>query len=129
MPLISKRKILIIDDERGFCEIVKLNLEATQLFDVEMETDSCKARQAALHFRPDLILLDVIMANKEGPDVIVDLKESPFLKDIPIVFLTATVTPQEAAMENGVIGGRPFVAKPSSLEILLKAIEKNLTVV
>ncbi|OGX34207.1 MAG: hypothetical protein A3C36_04995 [Omnitrophica WOR_2 bacterium RIFCSPHIGHO2_02_FULL_52_10] len=125
----SKRKILIIDDERGFCEIVKLNLEATELFEVAIETDSCHAREAALRCHPDLILLDVIMANKEGPDVIVELKASPSLKDIPVVFLTATVTPQEAAMGNGVIGGHPFVAKPSNLEILLKAIEKNLAAV
>lgn len=125
----SKRKILIIDDEQGFCEIVKLNLEATELFEVAIETDSCNAQEAALRFHPDLILLDVIMAHKEGPDVVIDLKELPPLKDIPVVFLTATVTPEEAAMENGVIGGHPFVAKPSSLEILLKAIEKNLAVV
>jgi two-component system alkaline phosphatase synthesis response regulator PhoP len=62
--LISKKKILIIDDEQGFCEILQLNLEATQLFDVAIETDPCHAGHAALRFQPDLILLDVIMANQ-----------------------------------------------------------------
>ena len=79
-----------------------------------------------LQYRPDLILLDVIMASKEGPDVAIEIKGDPRLKETPIIFLTATVTQQEVDEEGGKIGGQAFVAKPSSLDILLDSIEKNM---
>ena len=125
----NKRKILIVDDEKGFSEMVKLNLESTNKYIVKIEVDSSNALCAARKYLPDLILLDVIMAKMEGPDVASAIKRDPTLKDIPTVFLTATVTEKEVDEGNGMIGGHPFVAKPSSLETLLDAIDKNMTAV
>lgn len=125
----NKKKILIVDDERNFAEMVKLVLESTDRYKVKIELDSSNALSAAYEYLPDLILLDVIMANAEGPDVAAALREDPVLKEIPIIFLTATVTQKEVDEEGGVIGGHPFVAKPSSLETLLDAIEKNMMTV
>jgi two-component system, OmpR family, alkaline phosphatase synthesis response regulator PhoP len=124
-----KRKILIVDDEKGFSEMVKLNLESTGKYEVKIETDSTNALFTALLYRPDLILLDIIMANKEGPDVAIEIKGDPVLKETPVVFLTATVTQQEVEAQGGTIGGHPFVAKPGSLNILLDSIERNMAVV
>jgi len=123
---VNKKKILIIDDEKGFSEIVKLNLEATGRYEARVEGDASNALLTVLQYCPDLILLDVIMAKKEGPDVAVEINNDPRIKETPIIFLTATVTQQEVDAEDGMIGGHPFVAKPSSLEILLDAIEKNM---
>jgi len=125
----NKRKILIVDDEQGFSEMVKLNLESTNRYDVKIEIDSSNALMAARQYLPDLILLDVIMAKMEGPDVASAIRKDPALKEIPTVFLTATVTEKEVDEGNGMIGGHPFVAKPSSLETLLDAIEKNIMTV
>jgi len=125
----NKRKILIIDDEKGFSELVKLNLESTNRYEVAIETDSSNALVAIRLHHPDLILLDVIMAKKEGPDVEHEIREDPDLKEIPTVFLTATVTQKEVDEGGGMIGGHPFVAKPSSLDVLLDAIEKNMLAV
>jgi len=124
----GKKKILIIDDEAAFCEMVKLNLEATDKYEVRIQTDSSKAINEAHLYQPHLILLDVIMAKKEGPEVAMDILKDPILKNIPVVFLTATVTQKEVEVEEGVIGGHPFVAKPSSLDDLLEAIEKHILV-
>jgi len=125
----SKRKILIIDDEKSFSEMVKLNLESTDSYDVKVETDSCHALSAVKQYNPDLILLDVIMAKKEGPDVANEIRKDSMFSAIPIIFLTATVTQEEVDEGDGFIGGHPFVAKPSSLNILLNAIEKNMMTV
>lgn len=125
----SKKKILIIDDEKGFSEMVGINLEAAGDYEVEIQTDPNEALSTALDYRPDLILLDVIMGKKEGPDVAIELKNNSVLKETPVVFLTATVTKEEVDAQDGVIGGHPFVAKPSSLETLLSVIEKNLRVI
>jgi len=122
----DKRKILIVDDERGFSEMVKLNLESTDKYEVKIEINSSNALMAAREYLPDLILLDVIMAKMEGPDVATAIREDPVLKETPTVFLTATVTQKEVDDGDGMIGGHPFIAKPSSLEILLATIKKNL---
>jgi CheY-like chemotaxis protein len=125
----SKRKILIIDDEEGFSEMVKLNLESTGVYEVKIETDPRRAVHEAFLYHPDLVLLDIIMAKKEGPEVAAEMIQDPILKKIPIVFLTATVTQQEVDQGDGVIGGHAFVAKPSGLNTLLRTIERNLVLV
>jgi len=125
----SKKKILIIDDELGFSEMVKLNLESTNRFDVKIEIDSSNALFTARQYLPDLILLDVIMAKMEGPDVASAMRKDPTLREVPTIFLTATVTEKEVDEGNGIIGGHPFVAKPSSLETLLDAIDRNMMAV
>ncbi len=125
----SKKKILIIDDEQGFSEMVKLNLESTNKYEVKLEIDSRNALSSVRKYRPDLILLDVIMAHMEGPDVARVISEDSALKEIPTIFLTATVTQKEVDEGGGMIGGHPFVAKPSSLETLLDAIDKNMMAV
>ena len=125
----NKKKILIIDDEQSFSEMVKLNLESTNKYEVELEIDSRNALSSVRKYRPDLILLDVIMAHMEGPDVARVISEDSALKEIPTIFLTATVTQKEVDEGGGMIGGHPFVAKPSSLETLLDAIDKNMMAV
>ena len=110
----DKKKILIIDDEQSFSEMVKLNLESTNKYEVKLEIDSRNALSSVRKYRPDLILLDVIMAHMEGPDVARVISEDSALKEIPTIFLTATVTQKEVDEGGGMIGGNPFVAKPSS---------------
>ena len=106
--------------------MLKLNLESTGNYEIRVENDSSLAIETAIQYKPDLILLDVIMPNFEGPDIAMKIKSQPELKDIPIVFLTATVTKEEVDSQQGEIGGHPFVAKPSSLATLLHSIEKNV---
>lgn len=123
----SRKKILVVDDEKGFSAMLKLNLESSGKYDVLIENESQKAIQAAIQFRPDLILLDVIMPYKEGPDVASELRDHASLYETPIVFLTATVTKEEVLQQGGRIGGHPFVAKPSHFSDLLQSIERNIS--
>ncbi|MCK5214174.1 MAG: response regulator [Candidatus Omnitrophica bacterium] len=122
----SLKKILIVDDERGFTEMVKLNLEATGYYQVKIENRGTHALSTALKYKPDLILLDVIMPELEGPDVVNQLKRDPDLQDVPVVFLTATVTKEEVDVQGGFIGGHAFIAKPSSLEKLINCVRDHI---
>ena len=124
----QKKKILIIDDEVAFTEMVKLNLEATGRFVVKIENDPRTALQLAVSFFPDLILLDIIMPDIEGPDVIAMFREDPVLRDVPVIFLTATIRKNEAHEQDGLIGGRSFLAKPCSVNELVSAIDAHLSV-
>lgn len=63
------RRILVVDDELNFANMIKFNLEATGEYDVQIESQGTQALMTALRYHPDLVLLDVIMPDKEGPEV------------------------------------------------------------
>jgi len=117
-----KPRVLLVDDEEAFTRVAQLTLTA---YDVQVENDSRRALNAAREFKPDLILLDVMMPNFDGGDVAAQIRAEPHLKDVPIVFLTGLVTEKESA-RRPVMGGYPFVAKPVSPEQLAENIEKFL---
>ncbi len=120
----EKKKILIIDDERAFSVMLQLNLSSWEQYEVIIENDSRNALKTALQFIPDLVLLDVIMPHLEGPDVAGQFKIEPQLKNIPIIFLTATVTHEEVEENKGMIGGHPFISKPSEIDTIVDLIEQ-----
>jgi DNA-binding response OmpR family regulator len=122
----TKRKILIVDDEPALTQLVKLNLEATGTFEVSEVNDPATAISAAKEFKPDLIILDVMMPGMDGGDLSSRIVANPALKNIPVVFLTAAVRREEITAHGGVIGGFPYLAKPVNLKDLLDCIENHL---
>jgi len=124
---ITKRKILIIDDEPGFTHMVRLTLENTGFYDVREENKPLLALSTAHEFKPDLIFLDVLMPDMDGGDVAAKLKADPEFRNTPVVFLTATVPKREANSSGGLTsGGFLFLAKPVGIKELVKCIEDNL---
>lgn len=119
----SKKKILLIDDEITFTNLVKMNIEQTGRYEVKVENNGSRGLVAALEFKPDLILLDIIMPDMEGSLVAEQILENEELNSIPIVFLTATVLKEEIPA-NGKIGGALFISKPVKNEELLSFIGK-----
>jgi CheY-like chemotaxis protein len=119
----GKRKIMIIDDEADLCDLIKLSLEMTGAFEVAKCSDSKVAIGQVREHRPDLILLDVMMPGKDGPEIAAELEENSDTKDIPIVFLTALVSGKETRKESGVIGGRFFLPKPVKTNDLIGMID------
>lgn len=119
-----KKRILLVDDEVAFTRMLKLNLERTGNYDVRVENLPDDVVQAVKEFKPDLILLDVIMPHMYGGDVLEKLKSDPDLKNIPVVFLTASVKKQRVIEHEGVISGYPFIAKPATLDEIISTIEK-----
>lgn len=123
----TKRKILIIDDEPGFTHMVRLTLEKTGFYEVKEENKSLLGLATAREFKPDLILLDVLMPGVDGGDIAAKLKADPELHGIPVVFLTATVPKREATSGGGLVsGGFVFLAKPVGIKELIKCIEDNV---
>jgi two-component system, OmpR family, response regulator len=121
-----KTRILLVDDETITTHLLRLNLEQTGVYEVREVNDSKLALDAARQFNPDLILLDVIMPELDGGDVVSRLKEDSKLKNTPIVFVTAVAKKDEVSKRGGVIGGFPFIAKPFSAEEIIACIEKHL---
>ena len=123
----ERRRILIVDNDPNTTHLVKVLLERTGRYLVLEENDAAKAHQSARNFRPDLILLDVVMPETDGGEVAARVEADPELQNTPIVFLTALVTRAEA--KSGLhIQGHPFLAKPVSIPELINAIEQHLPV-
>ena len=119
-----KKKVLIIDDDKTFTEVVRFNLVQTGKYVVVVENKGSRGFDAAKEFRPDLILLDIMMPDMGGDKVAFQLKKCEDTKNIPVILLTAVVTKEEEAVTGGVLSGYRVMAKPVDLEDLIATVGK-----
>src|SRR5688572_10023593 len=122
----SKKRILVVDDLASDTRLVKQQLEQTHQFEVLEENDPKSAVVTAEEFKPDLILLDLMMPTMDGRHLAACMAASPILKAVPIIFLTVRITREEVEAVGGRIGGFPFLAKPVALAELITCIQRHL---
>jgi len=116
----------MVDDDELMLSAVKRYFEGTGRFLVQTEKNSTRARAAARDFKPELILLDVVMPTYDGGDVANFLGQDSETRDIPILFLTSMVTKEQVESGDGTIAGHPFVAKPAGVREILRRVEARL---
>jgi len=121
----EKRRILIVDDDRDGTHLIKVLLEKIGPYLALEENDAAKAHQSARNFRPDLILLDIMMPQRDGGEIATQIEADPGLQRTAIIFLTALVTKAEAKASLR-IQGHPVLSKPVNIPELIKRIEENL---
>lgn len=119
----NKKRILIVDDEPAFTRTTRFMLEQTGNYEVSEVNQSQSALSAARSFKPDLILLDVVMPEMDGGDVALRIQADPFLKQVPVVFLTALVERDEGKPATEMRGGFRFLSKMASQDELIGCIE------
>ena len=85
----SKRLLLIVDDEEDLVEMLALRLEATGLFDVARAHDGISALERAAALKPDVVLLDNIMPGMDGWEVCQRLRADPACANAAVVMMTA----------------------------------------
>ncbi len=81
-------KILVVEDEPALSELYRLKLSMDG-FVVVVAEDGITGIDAAIHEKPDLILLDILLPKKDGFAVLKELKEHTTTKDIPVVILSS----------------------------------------
>jgi len=122
---VNRKRIIIVDDEQDFLDIVKLNLEATQKYEV-MTLSAPKDIISKVHdFKPDVILLDILLPGIDGLQACEMLNRDPAGKDIPVIILSALDTDSDKlrAYKLGVVD---YITKPVKKETLIAKIEKAL---
>ncbi len=122
-----KKRILVVDDEPSVTRSLKLNLENLGFYEVRAENQARQALNTARQFKPDLILLDVMMPEIDGGAVAAQIEADPLLMDVPIVFLTAIVSKEETKGKEAVYGGLTYLAKPVELAELTRCIGQYFT--
>lgn len=112
-------RILIVDDEADFIELVKFRL-ASLSCEFLTANDGVHALTQARQFKPNLILLDILLPDLDGLSVCEILRRQPATKKIPVIFMSALsgdVTRRTAAMN-----AEDFFTKPLDLNRLEKRI-------
>src|SRR5258707_8313458 len=115
-------KLLVVEDEPNILELLAASLRYSG-FDVVTAAAGNEAVQAAQRHRPDLIVLDVMLPDMDGFDVIRRLRGGG--AQIPVVFLTARDSTEDK-IRGLTLGGDDYVTKPFSLEEVIARIRAVL---
>lgn len=103
-------RVLAVDDDPVIRQLLEINLEL-EGYEVRLAGDGVEAVEAAREFRPDLILLDVMMPRMDGWQACATIREDADLAEIPVVFLSARA--QDADVEKGeALGAAAYLTKP-----------------
>lgn len=121
----GKKKIMIVDDEEDFLKITKLNLEETGRYEVSTLSSAKDIIPQVNSFKPDLILLDLLMPGIGGLDACEMLNNDPIGRNIPIIVLSALdrKTDKLKAYKVGVVD---YLVKPIEVDDLTAKVEKVL---
>ena len=119
----NKEKILLVDDESSVLDFLSYNLKK-EGYEVRVASNGVKALEKTKIFKPDLIIVDIMMPEMDGIELCGLLREDP-LNDMIIVFLTARNEDytQIVALESG---GDDYIAKPIKPKVLVAKIKSLL---
>ncbi|MDM8128167.1 response regulator transcription factor, partial [Paraclostridium benzoelyticum] len=112
-----KTKVLVIDDEKHIVELLKFNLE-TMDYEVHYSYDGFDGFIKAKEIMPDLILLDWMLPNISGIDLLKKIRSDKDLKNIPVIMLTAKNVENDK-VEGLDSGADDYITKPFSVKELL----------
>jgi CheY-like chemotaxis protein len=104
-------RILIIDDEDDIREVAAMSLETVGGWEVMVANSGAQGLTRAAMYKPDAILLDVMMPGMDGPTTFRELQKNPVTAKIPVLFLTAKVQAADRARFSG-LGIQAVLVKP-----------------
>ena len=123
MSVSMRKKILIVDDEPDIVNLLKYNLE-TEGYDV-VSANNGKAALEKAREHPDLIVLDVMMPQMDGWEVIRQLKKKEETASIPVLFLTAKDSEIDEVLGLE-LGADDYITKPISPRKIIARIKTIL---
>lgn len=117
-------RILLIDDEVDILEFVKYNLSRDG-YEVHTAANGAEGLQVALEVKPHLILLDMMMPVLDGIETCKAIRNSPVLKNVMVVFLSAVGT-EETQLQGYNAGADDYINKPIKMNILRSRVQAIL---
>jgi len=120
-----KKKILVVDDETELVQAVQIRLEQAK-YKVLTAYDGKEGFQKAKKYKPDLIILDILMPHMGGDSMAAALKEDKESRNIPIIFLTCLAGGSTGEHKGTLKGGNRFLSKPFDHEELVSMVKALL---
>lgn len=117
------RRVLVVDDEPDIRTVVRLALETVGGYSVCTCASAAEALERLEDFGPDIVLLDVMLPDMEGPVALERLREQPAGETVPVVFLTARVQ-SEAVEALYRAGAADVIQKPFDPMLLAGEVEE-----
>jgi CheY-like chemotaxis protein len=117
------RRVMCVEDDADIRLILEFSLGNIGGYEVRLFDGGAAAVAAASDFRPDIVLMDVMMPELSGPETLAALRTLPCMGDVPVVFLTAKAMPDqvEGLLQYGATGVivKPFdpVSLPQDIQI------------
>ena len=121
---VKRKRILVVEDDR-LSRIVLRQLLTAQGYEILQSSEGRDGMSRARNEQPDLILMDIKLPDISGLDATLLLKKDNRTKNIPIIAVTAFVTPEDKAnaLESGCDA---YVSKPLNILNLVKTVESFL---
>ncbi|MCF6158752.1 MAG: response regulator [wastewater metagenome] len=116
------KKILVIDDDQDISEVIQLILEEFA-YASEIVTKGEEAYQRVKKYKPDLILLDILLSGIDGRTICKKLKNQKTTKNIPVIMVSAHPGIESTVKE---CGANDFLEKPFHMNKLLKKVKKYI---
>lgn len=122
--IIELKRILYVEDEPDIQAVARIALERVGGFTVEICTSGLEALERGPAFKPDLLLLDVMMPGMDGVTTLHELRKLPGLQAVPAMFMTAKVQPSEVAQlrQQGAIDVIPKPFDPMTLSENIRSL-------
>lgn len=113
-------KLLIVDDDDSILDALKLVLDNAG-FETKLIQDGRETLEAVKEYRPDMILLDVLMSGVDGKELCKQLKGNPATATIPLIMISAHPSAKQHVLD---CGADTFLAKPFNTKRLLEVLGK-----
>lgn len=117
----TKETIIVVDDDPDLVDIAKAHLEAKG-YDVLTAYSGAELFTCLKEQKPDLIVLDIMMPQMDGLEVLTRLKNTSETSSIPVILLTAKVE-YEDVMEGYKLGADYYITKPFTSTQLLNGVD------
>ncbi len=118
----AEKKVLIVDDDIDILEVLNLLFEFSG-YQTKATPDAEYTYSLIHDFKPDAIILDVLLSGYDGREICRNLKSSTDTKHIPVVMISAH---PDAAVSTKAAGADDFLAKPFDIHMLLEKVERLL---
>lgn len=122
MDTSSKKKVLVVDDQPGFGEMIKINLESQGPYEVDICFNGLEGVQKVKENRYDIILLDVLMPKMEGHVAIHEIKK---ICNTPVIIMSAYLSSNQK-LQIRQAGAVATLEKPVKMDTLIATIKMIL---
>ncbi|MFH1379952.1 MAG: response regulator [bacterium] len=121
----TKKKILVVDDEKPIRELIRVNLEARG-YKVALANNGSEAVALLESEQFELIILDVMMPDMDGWEVCKYIRDHPVLHEAKIIMLTARAAPKDKMIGLDILKANMYITKPFDIEYLSVSVQELL---